>query len=61
MPSPSFEDRITYWQRHVNQHQQTDLSGAAYYQRQGLVYHLQFTYCWMEWISWRFGPQDIGL
>ena len=49
MPSPSFEDRITYWQRHVDQHQQTDLSGAAYCQRQGLVYH-QFTY-WRRKLS----------
>lgn len=35
--------RTDVWQQHVNAWQQTDQSGAAFCQEQGLVYH-QFVY-----------------
>ena len=43
MPTQSFEARATYWQAHIDNCHQSELSGAAYCQSQGLVYH-QFIY-----------------
>ena len=58
MSSPCVEAKPTYWQTHIDNCQHSNLSGAAYCQAQGLMYH-QFTY-WRRKLSQVESPSAVA-
>ena len=58
MSSQCVESKVTYWQSHIDNCDHSNLSGAAYCQAQGLVYH-QFTY-WRRKLSQVEPPSAVA-